>query len=143
VLMGEMPQNGKAMEADTLALGHIDMKRYWTGDIHSIRFYDRELADYEVALNAEADAVNYSIGRLTPETTIPETTAAPETTKAPETTAAPETTKAPETTQAPTTNAPTTDKAPEKKGCGAAISGSAIIMAAILAVPVIVRRKRK
>ena len=155
VLMGEMPQNGKAMEADTLALGHIDMKRYWTGDIHSIRFYDRELADYEVALNAEADAVNYSIGRLTPETTIPETTAAPETakapettaapetTKAPETTAAPETTKAPETTQVPTTNAPTTDKAPEKKGCGAAISGSAIIMAAILAVPVIVRRKRK
>jgi hypothetical protein len=57
VLMGEMPQNGKAMEADTLSLGHIDMKRYWTGDIHSIRFYDRELADYEIAINAEADAI--------------------------------------------------------------------------------------
>ena len=101
VLMGEMPQNGKAMEADTLSLGHIDMKRYWTGDIHSIRFYDRELADYEIAINAEADAVKYNIGRLAPETTLPETTLAPETTKAPET-------EAP-ATEAPATEAPATE----------------------------------
>lgn len=154
-LMGEMPQNGKAMEADTLALGHIDMKRYWSGDIHSIRFYDRELADYEVALNAEADAVKYNIGRLTPETTVPETTeapettAAPETTKAPETTAAPETTKAPETTaapeggdatQAPTTNAPTTDKAEEQKGCGGFVAGSVAIIT-ILGTALIVKKR--
>ena len=89
VLMGEMPQNGKAMEADNLALGHTDSKRYWTGDIHSIRFYDRELTADEVAQNSEADGVKY-YGKVVE-------TQAPETTKAPETTEAPETTKAPET----------------------------------------------
>ena len=95
-----------------------------------------------------------------PETiAVPETTAAPETTRAPETTAAPVTTKAPETTAAPETDAPTEAAQPEatkapavetqpeepakKSGCGAVISGSAIIGAVILAVPVFVRRKRK
>ena len=68
-LMGEMPQNGKAMEADDLILGHFEGKRYWTGDVYSIRFYDRELNAIEVAQNAEADAVKYLNGRLAPETT--------------------------------------------------------------------------
>lgn len=153
VLMGEMPQNGKAMEADTLSLGHIDMKRYWTGDIHSIRFYDRELADYEIAINAEADAIKYNIGRLAPETTLPETTlapettAAPETTKAPETTAVPETTAAPETTKAPettpapaTTAAPTTEKVEENKGCGGFVAAPVAIIA-ILGTALIVKKR--
>jgi len=155
-LMGEMPQNGKAMEADTLALGHIDMKRYWTGDIHSIRFYDRELTASEIALNAEADAVKYNIGKFAPETTVAPETQAPETqapeTQAPETqapeTQAPETqapeTQAPETqapeTQAPTTNAPTTDKAPEKKGCGGFVAAPVAIIA-ILGTALIIKKR--
>ena len=56
-LMGEMPQPGKEMGADSLALGHFDPKRYWTGDVHSIRFYDRELTADEVAQNSLADDV--------------------------------------------------------------------------------------
>ena len=153
-LMGEMPQNGKAMEADDLILGHFDIKRYWTGDIYSIRFYDRELNAFEVSQNAEADAVNYNVGRLAPEpTTAPETTAAPapETTKAPETTAAPETTKAPETTAAPeteapateapaATNAPETTKAPEKSGCGSFVAVPVAIIA-ILGTALIVKKR--
>lgn len=159
VLMGEMPQNGKAMEADTLALGHFEPKRYWIGDIHSIRFYDRELADYEIALNADADAVKYNIGKFAPETTIPETTEAPVVTE-PETTEAPvvtepETTQAPVATDAPTeapeatdapespeaTKAPTTDApAPEKKGCGGFVAGSVAIIA-ILGTALIVKKR--
>ena len=153
-LMGEMPQNGKAMEADDLILGHFDIKRYWTGDIYSIRFYNRELNAFEVSQNAEADAVNYNVGRLAPEpTTAPETTAAPapETTKAPETTAAPETTKAPETTAAPeteapateapaATNAPETTKAPEKSGCGSFVAVPVAIIA-ILGTALIVKKR--
>ena len=147
-LMGEMPQNGKAMEADTLALGHNDVKRYWSGDVHSIRFYDRELTADEVAQNAEADAVKYNIGRLAPETTAPETTEAPEeTTKAPED----ETTKAPEdetpavdqTTAAPQpeqTNAPTTDKAEEKKGCGSMIGFG--VLFALVPAAIVLKKKR-
>ena len=158
-LMGEMPQNGKAMEADTLALGHNDVKRYWSGDVHSIRFYDRELADYEIALNADADAVKYNIGKFAPETTIPETTEAPVVTE-PETTEAPvvtepETTQAPVATDAPTeapeatdapespeaTKAPTTDApAPEKKGCGGFVAGSVAIIA-ILGAALIVKKR--
>ena len=80
-LMGEKPQNGKEMGADTLALGHFDPARYWTGDVHSIRFYDRELTADEVAANAEADAIKYR-GKVA-ETKAPETTEAPETTAAP------------------------------------------------------------
>ena len=151
-LMGEMPQNGKAMEADTLALGHIDMKRYWTGDIHSIRFYDRELTASEIFQNAEADAVKYQIGRLAPETTIPETTLAPETTaapetQAPETTKAPETTAAPETeapavdTEAPTTNAPETTKAPEKSGCGSSVAFGGMIIVALLGTAIVFKKR--
>ena len=152
-MMGEMPQNGKAMEADTLALGHIDMKRIWNGDLHSIRFYDRELSALEVAINAEVDAIKYNIGKFAPEPTqAPETTAAPET-QAPETTAAPETqapetqapeTQAPETqapeNQAPTTNAPTTEKVEEQKGCGGFVAGSVAIIA-ILGTALIVKKR--
>ena len=121
-LMGEMPQNGKAMEADTLALGHMEPKRYWTGDIYSIRFYDRELTADEVAVNAEADAVKYNVGKNAPETTIPETTVAPET-------------PAPETTKAPTTT-----KVEEKKGCGSFVAGS-VAFVAIIGTAVIVKKR--
>ena len=144
-LMGEMPQNGKAMEADTLALGHIDMKRYWTGDIHSIRFYDRELTASEIALNAEADAVKYNIGKFAPETTVAPETQAPETqapetqapeTQAPETqapeTQAPETEPAPAETEAPVaTDAPTTEAPKSEGGCGGFIAGGVAIIAII------------
>ena len=71
----------------------------------------------------------------------------PETTKAPETTQAPETDAPTEAAQPEATKAPAVETKPEepakKSGCGAVISGSAIIVAAILAVPVFVRRKRK
>ena len=116
-LMGEMPQPGKAMEADSLALGHIDPKRYWTGDIYSIRFYDRELTAFELAQNAEADAVKYTNGRLTPETTA-----------------------APETTKAPATNAPTTDKVEENKGCGGFVAAPVAIIA-IFGTALIVKKR--
>ena len=78
------------------------------------------------------------------EVVYPETTEAPETTKAPDTTAEPET-EAPEATEAPATNAPDT-KAPEepkKSGCGSVISGSALLVFAVLAAPIVIRRKRK
>ena len=94
-----------ASSYDTFALGHTEPKRFRFGDIHSIRFYDRELTADEVALNAEADAVKYNVGRLAPETT------------------------APETTKAPSTNTPTTDKAEGKKGCGGFVAGSVAIIA--------------
>ncbi|MBO5969419.1 MAG: hypothetical protein J6S14_13070, partial [Clostridia bacterium] len=79
-------------------------------------------------------------------TEAPATTAAPET-KAPETTAAPETDAPTEAAQPEATKAPEVETKPEepakKSGCGAVISGSAIIATAILAVPVFIRRKRK
>ena len=87
------------------------------------------------------------------EVVYPETTEAPETTKAPETeapatTAAPETevpaTEAPETEAPAATNAPeTTAPAAEKSGCGSIISGSALLVVAALAAPIVIRRKRK
>ena len=49
------------------------------------------------------------------------------------------------TTEAKTeepTEAPTTEAPAQKGGCGAVISGSAIIAIAVLAVPVFVRKKR-
>ena len=155
-LMGEMPQNGKAMEADTLALGHTDPKRYWCGDVYSIRFYDRELTADEVAQNAEADAVKYNVGKNAPAEAPETTTEAPVTTEAPTTeapvdttTAAPETeapaTEAPETeapaTEAPATEAPATE-APkaEESGCGGMISG-AVMLVALLGTAVFFKRR--
>ena len=65
--------NGAAWTVE-LALGHTEPKRFRFGDIHSIRFYDRELTADEVALNSEADAVKYNVGRLAPESTNTPTT---------------------------------------------------------------------
>ena len=57
-------------------------------------------------------------------------------TDAPTEAAQPEATKAPEVETKP-------EEPAKKSGCGAVISGSAIIVTAILAVPVFIRRKRK
>ena len=105
-----------ASSYDTFALGHTEPKRFRFGDIHSIRFYDRELTADEVALNAEADAVKYNVGRLAPETT------------------------APETTKAPSTNTPTTDKAEEKKGCGSMIGFG--VLFALVPAAIVLKKKR-
>ncbi len=59
--------------ADLLFLGHPEGNRCWTGDVHSIRFYDRALTAEEVAANAAADAAKYRGGVLE-ETTIAEET---------------------------------------------------------------------
>ena len=82
-------------------------------------------------------------------TTEPETTAAPETeapvvteaptTEAPET-EAPATEDAPVVTEAPATEAPATE-APAKSGCGAAISGTAIIAILSMGVAMIAKKK--
>ena len=77
----------------------------------------------------------------------PEETPAPETTKADETTEAEkdETTAAPEddATKAPETNKdPETTKAPESKGCGGFIGGGAVLLTAICATGIIIRRRK-
>ncbi len=45
--------------ADTLFLGHSAPERNWSGDVYSIRFYDRALTAEEVAQNAAADNAKY------------------------------------------------------------------------------------
>ena len=58
------------------------------------------------------------------------------------TTAAPETTAAPVVTEAPNvTEAPETTKAPEKSGCGAAISGGAIVAILCMGIAMIAKKK--
>ena len=79
-------------------------------------------------------------------TTEPETTAAPETQAPVETTEAPvETTEAPAETQAPETAAPVETQAPEteapaKSGCGAMVSGGAIVVA-LLGIAFIAKKR--
>lgn len=143
--------NGKYLLVDQSVEGQI---AYFMADVLGLFFYSY-YADHVVTISDCYVVKGLSFGEVVyPETTVapettkaPETTAAPETTKAPETTAAPETTQAPAETQPEATKAPAVENKPEepakKSGCGAAISGSAIIVAAVLAVPVFVRRKRK
>lgn len=142
---------GKYLLIDQGLEGQID---YFMADVLGLFFYSY-YSGHVVTISDCYIVKGLSFG----EVVYPEPTTAPETTEAPATTAAPETTKAPETTAAPETDAPTeaaqpeATKAPEvetkpeepakKSGCGAVISGSAIIATAILAVPVFVRRKRK
>ena len=51
-----------ANQADTLMFGHDHYQRSWSGDIHSMRFYNRALSADEVLDNAEADQKNYRSG---------------------------------------------------------------------------------
>lgn len=143
---------GKYLLVDQGLEGQID---YFMADVLGLFFYSY-YSGHVVTISDCYVVKGLSFG----EVVYPEPTTAPETTEAPATTAAPET-KAPETeapateapateapaTEAPETKAPAVDTKPEepakKSGCGAVISGSAIIATALLAVPVFVRRKRK
>lgn len=141
---------GKYILIDQSVEGQIP---YFNADVLGLFFYTY-YANHIVTISDCYVVKGLSWG----EVVYPETTVAPETTKAPET-EAPATTEAPVTeapateapateapvTEAPTTGAPVEEKPaePKKSGCGAVISGSAIIVTAILAVPVFVRRKRK
>ena len=140
--------SGKFALIDQSIEGTIE---YFMADVLGIFFYSY-YANHVVTVSDCYVVKGLSFGEVVyPETTVaPETTAAPET-EAPETTKAPETTAAPETeapavdTEAPTTKAPETQKPeePKKSGCGSVISGSALIVVAALAAPIVIRRKRK
>ncbi len=128
---------GKYLLVDQGLEGQIP---YFMADVLGLFFYSY-YANHIVTISDCYVVKGLSFG----EVVYPETTEAPETTKAPETTAVPET-DAPTEAQPEATKAPAVEPKPEepkKSGCGAVISGSAIIGAAILAVPVFVRRKRK
>ena len=142
---------GKYLLVDQGIEGQIP---YFMADVLGLFFYSYysghvvTISDCYVVKGLSFGEVVYPEPTTAPETTeAPATTAAPETTKAPETTAAPETDAPTEAAQPEATKAPAVDTKPEepakKSGCGAAVSGSAIIVAAILAVPVFVRKKRK
>ena len=51
-----------ANQADTLMFCHEDPSRSWSGDIHSVRFYNRALSADEILDNADADQKNYRSG---------------------------------------------------------------------------------
>ena len=143
--------SGKYILVDQSLEGTIE---YFMADVLGIFFYSY-YANQIVTISDCYVVKGLSFGEVVyPETTVaPETTKAPET-EAPATTAAPETeaptTEAPETeapaaTDAPTTKAPETQKVeePKKSGCGSVISGSALLVVAALAAPIVIRRKRK
>ena len=140
--------SGKYILIDQSVEGTIP---YFNADVLGLFFYSYyseqpvTISDCYVVKGLSWGEVVYPETTEAPETTkAPDTTAAPETTKAPDTTAEPET-EAPEATEAPATNAPDT-KAPEepkKSGCGSVISGSALLVVAVLAAPIVIRRKRK
>ena len=137
--------SGKYVLIDQSLEGTIE---YFMADVLGIFFYSY-YANHIVTISDCYVVKGLSWGEVVyPETTVaPETTKAPET-EAPATTAAPETeapaTEAPETEAPAATNAPeTTAPAAEKSGCGSIISGSALLVIAALAAPIVIRRKRK
>ena len=48
--------------ADSVAFGHSNPQRAWSGDIYGFRFYDRALTAEEVMKNSDADELKYRSG---------------------------------------------------------------------------------